>query len=115
SAQGTAVQWDVQLAKQGVIFMPLSAAVREHEALVKQYLGTPIDWQAHKFNALHAALWQDGVFLYVPKGVSVDVPLLTVFTLSNSNRASFSHNLVVLEPNASVTFIEEYTSPDIDG
>ncbi len=112
--QGTAVQWDAQLAEQGVIFTTLAAALRDHEALVKQHLGTAVDWQTHKFSALHAALWQDGVFLYVPKGVAVELPLLAVFTLGAENRVTFPHNLVIVERGASVTFIEESTSPDIE-
>jgi Fe-S cluster assembly protein SufD len=114
SVQGTAVQWDAKLAEQGVIFTTLAAAVRDHEALVKQHLGTAVDWRAHKFSALHAALWQDGVFLYVPKNVAVELPLLALFTLGEG-RATFPHNLVIVERGASVTFIEEYTSPDVDG
>jgi Fe-S cluster assembly protein SufD len=114
SAQGTAVQWDVKLAEQGVIFTTLAAALRNHEPLVKQHLGTAIDWQAHKFSALHAALWQDGVFLYVPKNVAVELPLLAIFTLGEG-RATFPHNLVIVERGASLTFIEEFTSPDFDG
>jgi Fe-S cluster assembly protein SufD len=114
SIQGTAVQWDSRLAEQGVIFTTLAAALRDHEALVKQHLGTAIDWQAHKFSALHAALWQDGVFLYVPKNVAIELPLLAIFTLGEG-RATFPHNLVVVERGASVTFIEECTSPDVDG
>jgi Fe-S cluster assembly protein SufD len=114
SVQGTAVQWDAKLAEQGVIFTTLAAALRDHEALVKQHLNTAVDWQAHKFSALHAALWQDGVFLYVPKNVAVELPLLAIFTLGEG-RATFPHNLVVVERGASVTFIEEFTSPDIDG
>jgi Fe-S cluster assembly protein SufD len=114
SAQGTAVQWDAKLAEQGVIFTTLAAALRDHETLVKQHLGTAVDWQTHKFSALHAALWQDGVFLYVPKNVAVEVPLLAIFTLGEGH-ATFPHNLVVVERGASVTFIEECTSPDGDG
>jgi Fe-S cluster assembly protein SufD len=114
STQGTAVQWDAKLAEQGVIFTTLAAALRDHEPLVKQHLGTALDWQAHKFSALHAALWQDGVFLYVPKNVAVELPLLAIFTLG-TGRATFPHNLVVVERGASVTFIEEFTSPDVDG
>jgi Fe-S cluster assembly protein SufD len=113
--QGTAVQWDAQLAGQGVVFTTLATALRDHEGLVKQYFGAAIDWQAHKFTALHAALWQDGVFLYVPKGVAVELPLLAVFTLGAGTNATFPHNLVIVERGASVTFIEEYTSPDIAG
>jgi Fe-S cluster assembly protein SufD len=114
SAQGTAVQWDAKLAEQGVIFTTLAAGLRDHEALVKQYLGTAIDWQAHKFSALHAALWHDGVFLYVPKNVAIEMPLLAIFTLGQG-RATFPHNLVIVERGASLTFIEEFTSPDVDG
>src|SRR5207247_9255561 len=113
--QGTAVQWDAQLAQQGVIFTTLAAAVRSHERLVEQYLGTAVDPLTHKFTALHAALWQDGAFLYVPKNVAVELPLLATFTLAEGNHATFPHNLIVVERDASVTFIEEYTSRDVDG
>jgi Fe-S cluster assembly protein SufD len=112
--QGTTIQWDAKLAAQGVIFTTLATALRDHEALVKQYLGTAVDPLAHKFTALHAALWQDGVFLYVPKNVAVELPLLAIFTLAEGNHATFPHNLIVVERGASVTFIEEYTSRDVD-
>lgn len=115
AAQSTAIQWDASLAAQGVIFTSLAAAVRDHSDLVEQHIGKAINWQEHKFNALHAALWQDGVFLYVPKGVQVEVPLLAVFTLGNESRTIVPHNLIVLENGASATFIEEYTSPNIEG
>jgi len=113
--QGTALQWDAALARQGVIFTTMAAALRDHEALVEQYLGAAIDPLAHKFTALHAALWQDGVFLYVPKNVAVELPLLATFTLADGSQATFPHNLIVAERGASVTFIEEYSSRDQDG
>lgn len=109
--QGTAVQWDASLAAQGVVFTTLAAALRDHEALVRQHLGSVVDPAAHKFNALHAALWQDGVFLYVPKDVQLELPLQAIFTVAEGGRAIFPHNLVVVEPGARVTFIEEYSSP----
>jgi Fe-S cluster assembly protein SufD len=115
SAQGTALQWDASLAAQGVIFTTLAAALREHAALVEQHLGMAIDPLAHKFTALHAALWQDGVFLYVPKNVAVELPLLASFMLADGSHATFPHNLVVVERGAHVTFIEEYRSTDVDG
>jgi Fe-S cluster assembly protein SufD len=89
--------------------------VREHPALVEQNLGAAIDPLTHKFTALHAALWQDGVFLYVPKNVAVEVPLHAVLTLADGSLAAFPHNLVIVERGASITFIEEYTSRDVDG
>src|SRR6185295_11546181 len=113
--QATTIEWDESLSKQGVIFTPLARALHDHEALVKKHLGVAIDWQAHKFSALHAALWQDGVFVYVPKGVAVELPLLASFRLNDGSNAIFPHNLVIVERGASVTFIEEYSSPDIEG
>src|SRR6266545_5654338 len=113
-AQGTALVWDAKLGAQGVVFTTLQEALVKHEALVKQYLGAAVDPLAHKFTALHAALWQDGAFLYVPKNVAVELPLLAIFTLAEGNHATFPHNLIVVERGASVTFIEEYISRDVD-
>jgi Fe-S cluster assembly protein SufD len=113
-ANGTLVQWDEQLAQQGVVFTTLAAAVRDHAELVKQYLGTAVDPLTHKFTALHAALWQDGVFLYVPKNVAVELPLHALCTLGDGSTATFPHNLVVVERGASITFIEEFTSSDVE-
>lgn len=113
--QGTAIQWDAKLEEQGVIFTTLAAAVRSHPELVQRYLGTAVDPLAHKFNALHAALWQDGVFLYVPKNVAVELPLHAVFTLAADSHATFPHNLLIVERGARVTLIEEYAAPDREG
>ena len=85
------------LAGQGVVFTTLAAALRDHEALVRQYLGSAVDPLAHKFNALHAALWQDGVFLYVPKDVQLELPLQAIFTLAGGGHSIFPHNLIVVE------------------
>jgi Fe-S cluster assembly protein SufD len=113
--QGSAVQWDASLAEQGVIFTTMAVALREHAALVEQYLGAAVDPLTHKFSALHAALWQDGVFLYVPKNVAVEMPLLAVFTLAEGSHATFPHNLIILERGASATFIEEFSAPEVEG
>jgi Fe-S cluster assembly protein SufD len=110
--QGTAIQWDETLAAQGVICTNLTSAVRSHADLVQKYLDVAVPFQAHKFTALRAALWQDGVFLYVPKNVALDVPLRVIYTLAESTQAAFPRTLVVLEQGASVTLIEEYTSND---
>lgn len=111
----TAVRWDESLAAKGVIFTTLAAALRDHEALVKQHLGAALDAQAHKFAALHAAVWQDGVFLYVPKDTAVEAPLHALLTLAGAGSAAAPHNLIVLDRGASATFIEEFNSPDVDG
>jgi len=113
--QGTAIQWDAQLASQGVVFTTLAAALHSHADLVEQYFGTAVAPLTHKFTALHAALWQDGAFLYIPKNIQIELPLQAIFTLADGSHATFPHNLIVVERGASVTFIEEYTSRDIDG
>lgn len=112
---GTQLDWDESLIQQGVIFMPLAAVLRDQDALIQQYLGTAIDPLAHKFNALHAALWQDGVFLYVPKNVVAEQPFKATFTFPAGAAAVFPHNLIVVEEGASVTYIEEYTSGNMEG
>ena len=107
----TAVQWDASLAAQGVIFTTLAAALRDHPALVQQYLGSAVAPLEHKFRALHTALWQDGVFLYVPRGAQIEAPLHAVLTLGEG-QATFPHNLIIVEAGARLTFIEEFSSPD---
>jgi Fe-S cluster assembly protein SufD len=112
SPQGTAIQWDESLATHGVVFTTLASAVQHHEHIVRDRLGTAMNPLSHKFSALRAALWQDGAFLYVPANVSLDVPLRVCYTLADGSRAIFPYTLVVLEPGARVTFIEEFASRD---
>ncbi len=107
-AQGTPLEWDASLAGQGVIFTTLAAAVRDHAELVQRYFGTAIDPLAHKFSALHAALWQDGVFLYVPKNLAIETPIRVVYSINGN--AIFPHSLVIIERGANVAFIEEFAS-----
>jgi Fe-S cluster assembly protein SufD len=111
-ASATAVQWDPTLAQQGVVFTTLKAALRSHAELIERYLGTAVNPTANKFNALHAALWQDGALLYVPKNVVVEEPLRVVYTLAGGNTLIAPHTLVILERGASATLIEEFASPD---
>ncbi|GIV90147.1 MAG: Fe-S cluster assembly protein SufD [Chloroflexus sp.] len=113
SAHATAIQWDPALAAQGVVFTTLAAALRSHEALIQKYMDTAVEPLKHKFSALRAALWQDGAFLYVPKGVAIEVPLRLIYTLGTDGVAIFPRTLVIVEPQASVTLIEEFTSPDL--
>lgn len=110
--QGTGILWDETLAERGIVFSSLAAAVRSHEALVRDRLGTAIDPLRHKFSALRAALWQDGIFLYVPENVTLDIPLRVCYILADDSRAIFPYSLVILGRGASVTFLEEFTSHD---
>jgi Fe-S cluster assembly protein SufD len=107
-ASNTLLHGDAAQAGKGVIFTTLAAAVRDHEALVKRYHSSIVDSLAHKFTALNAALWQDGVFLYVPKNTAVEIPLVAMYTLSGNS--IFPHSLIILDHGASATFIEEYRS-----
>lgn len=112
--QGTAIQWDESLEKQGVIFTSLAAALHSHESLIRERIGTGVAPLAHKFSALRAALWQDGAFLYVPKYVDLEMPLRACYTLADGSRAILPYSLIILEPDTRVTFIEEFVSRDTD-
>ena len=110
--RGTAIQWDEALAGSGVVFTTLAAALKTHGELIKARLDSAVNPLEHKFSALRAALWQDGAFLYVPKGVAVEVPLRAIYTLAEGVHSVFPRTLVVLEQGASATLIEEFTSRD---
>jgi Fe-S cluster assembly protein SufD len=111
--QGTAIQWDETLEKQGVVFTTLATALQSHPELIRSKIGTAVAPLENKFSALRAALWQDGAFLYVPRNVEVEVPLRVCYALADESRSVFPYSLVILEPNARVTFIEEFTSRDL--
>ncbi len=107
---------DPEVAAQGVIYTDLDTAMREHPDLVKQYFMTeavPVGFG--KFEALHAAFWQGGTFLYVPAGVTVELPFRS-FVLGEASGASlFAHSLVVLEEGAEAFFVDAFRSPSQEG
>jgi Fe-S cluster assembly protein SufD len=110
------IESDAELAKQGVIFTDMATAVREHPELVKQYFMTkavPVGFG--KFEALHAAFWQGGSFLYVPKNVTIELPFRAFATVTASGASIFSHTLIVLEENAEAFFVDAYQSETMDG
>ncbi len=101
--------------EDGVLFGPLEEAVRQHPELVRPYLlGEAFPPSRGKFAALNAALFSGGAFLYVPKGVEVSLPLRATTWLSGSSLALFPHTVVVVEPGAQVTLIEDFGSPFLD-
>jgi Fe-S cluster assembly protein SufD len=113
-ADGKLVQHEVpsELAAQGVIFSDLRTAAAQHPELVQQYLMTQaVKADEGKFAALHAALWTHGVFLYVPRGKSVDIPLHVVMYNAHVG-ATLGHVLVVLEESAQATLLTDYASAD---
>ncbi len=102
---------DESLSQRGVIFTDLITAVREHGELVQKYFMTrAVPASDSKFAALHGAFWQNGVFLFVPKGVVVELPLRAVIAAGLDGTSSLSHTLIVLEQEAVATYAESYVS-----
>jgi Fe-S cluster assembly protein SufD len=101
---------------QGAIYCDLDTAVREHPELIRQHFMTdavPVDFG--KFEALHAALWQGGTFLYVPKNVAIELPF-RAFTIGKAPAAAlFTHTLVVLEENAEAFVVDAFNSETLTG
>lgn len=102
-----------ELAAKGVIFTDLQTAVREHADLVKPYLHQAVKRDEHSMAALHAALWNGGVFLYVPKNVEVDAPLQAIFLVDDAEATFAPHVLVVAEANSQVTYVDNYVSDSL--
>ncbi|RAK18629.1 Fe-S cluster assembly protein SufD [Anoxybacillus vitaminiphilus] len=99
------------LKAKGVIFTDIFTAVSEHSELVAKYFmkdGVKVD--EHRLTALHAALFNGGVFVYVPKNVEVNVPLQAVYIHENPEAALFNHVIVVADDNSKVTYVENYIS-----
>ncbi len=99
------------VAKQGVLFSDPESAVREHPELVKKYFGTVIPPDDNKFAALNSAVWSGGSFVYVPKGVSVEVPLQAYFRINSENFGQFERTLIIADEGSFVHYIEGCTAP----
>jgi Fe-S cluster assembly protein SufB len=100
-----------ELAAKGVIFTDPETAVREHPDLVREYFGTVIPFMDNKFAALNSAVWSGGSFVYVPKGVKVDVPLQAYFRINAKNFGQFERTLIIAEEGSFVHYIEGCTAP----
>ncbi|MFG6119580.1 Fe-S cluster assembly protein SufD [Thalassobacillus sp. B23F22_16] len=99
------------LKDKGVIFTDMNTAVREHSDLVeKYYMKDGIQVDEHRLTALHAALMNGGVFVYVPENVQVEEPLQAIFWQEDPESALFNHVIVVADKNSSVTYVENYLS-----
>jgi Fe-S cluster assembly protein SufD len=97
------------LAGKGVIFCDMQTAIAKHGELVKQYLGKSIaPDEPMKFAALHAALWNTGTFLYVPRDVQVGIPLEVTYEFSGQSAAGFPRTVVVIEPGAEATLVQKF-------
>jgi Fe-S cluster assembly protein SufB len=99
------------LVKQGVIYTDMESALREQEEIVKQYFMTCVPPSDHKFAALHGAVWSGGSFVYIPKGVHVEIPLQSYFRSNAPGAGQFEHTLIIVDEGASLHFIEGCSAP----
>ncbi len=99
------------LEQQGVLFLDTDTALREHEDLFKEYFGTVIPSGDNKFAALNTAVWSGGSFIYVPKGVHVDIPLQAYFRINTENMGQFERTLMIIDEDAYVHYVEGCTAP----
>jgi Fe-S cluster assembly protein SufB len=102
------------LAKQGIIFMSFSEAVQEHPELIKKYLGSVVPIGDNYFAALNSAVFSDGSFCYIPKGVRCPVELSTYFRINAANTGQFERTLIVADEGAYVSYLEGCTAPQRD-
>ncbi len=100
-----------ELAKQGIIFCSMSEAVREHPDLVRQYLGTVVPVTDNFFAALNSAVFTDGSFCYIPKGVRCPMELSTYFRINEANTGQFERTLVIADEGSYVSYLEGCTAP----
>ncbi len=99
------------LEAQGVIFMDTDTGLREHPELFAEYFGSVIPAGDNKFSALNAAVWSGGSFIYVPKGVHVDIPLQAYFRINTENMGQFERTLIIVDEGAYVHYVEGCTAP----
>ncbi len=100
-----------ELAEAGVIFCSMSEAIREHPALVRQYLGTVVPVSDNYFACLNAAVFSDGSFVYVPPGVRCPMELSTYFRINAENSGQFERTLIIADRSAYVSYLEGCTAP----
>jgi Fe-S cluster assembly protein SufB len=100
-----------ELKKAGVIFMPISEALREHPDLVKQYLGTVVPISDNFFATLNSAVFSDGSFVYVPPGVRCPMELSTYFRINEKQTGQFERTLIIADKGSYVSYLEGCTAP----
>ncbi len=99
------------LQKQGVVFLGMDDGLRQHPDIVKKYFATVVPIRDNKFAALNSAVWSGGSFVYVPKGVRVDIPLQAYFRINTRNVGQFERTLIIAEPGSFVHYVEGCTAP----
>ncbi len=109
-----ATTYKEKLREHGVIFCSFSEAVKEHPELVQRYLGTVVPITDNYFAALNSAVFSDGSFVFVPKGVQCPMELSSYFRINNSESGQFERTLIICEEGASVSYLEGCTAPKYD-
>ncbi|MFS8037981.1 Fe-S cluster assembly protein SufB [Xanthobacter sp. AM11] len=109
-----ATTFKAELARAGVIFMPISEAIREHPDLVKQYLGSVVPVSDNFYATLNSAVFSDGSFVYIPKGVRCPMELSTYFRINERNTGQFERTLIIADEGAYVSYLEGCTAPQRD-
>jgi len=99
------------LQDKGVIFTDTDSALKDHPELFREYFGTIIPPTDNKFAALNSAVWSGGSFIYVPKGVNVEMPLQAYFRINTKNMGQFERTLIIVDEGAQVHYIEGCTAP----
>jgi Fe-S cluster assembly protein SufD len=102
-----------ELAAQGVVISSLDAAARDHAEIMQRWLGTAVTAEDGKFAALNSAFWTGGLFVYVPRGVRVEVPVRSYRWITGAGTAAFGRTLVVAERDAEVVIVDEVASDDL--
>jgi Fe-S cluster assembly protein SufB len=103
-----------KLAEHGVIFCPISEAMLEHPELVERYLGTVVPSNDNYFAALNSAVFSDGSFVFIPKGVQCPMELSTYFRINSGDTGQFERTLIIAEEGATVSYLEGCTAPMFD-
>ncbi|HEX7419314.1 MAG TPA: Fe-S cluster assembly protein SufB [Thermoanaerobaculia bacterium] len=106
-----ATTFQAELAKQGIIFCSFSDAVKNHPDLVRKYLGSVVPYTDNFFATLNSAVFSDGSFCYIPKGVRCPMELSTYFRINTANTGQFERTLIVADEGASVSYLEGCTAP----
>ena len=109
-----ATTYRAQLAEKGIIFCSISEAIKEHPDLVQKYLGSVVPYTDNFYACLNSAVFTDGSFVYIPKGVKAPIELSTYFRINAKNTGQFERTLIVAEDDSYVSYLEGCTAPQRD-
>jgi len=109
-----ATTFQAELKKQGIIFCSISEAVQDHPDMVKKYLGSVIPYTDNYFATLNSAVFTDGTFVYIPKGVKCPMELNTYFRINARNTGQFERTLIIADESSYVSYLEGCTAPAYD-